>query len=178
MVYVKTYKVNRDIAPTLIDIMRKHGDIAAACVLTSDLKSSIVESVCKVFKRIQTDDIVEMVEEEKRVSDAKKLNIDVSWLEPLLEAVRKRKEANKHYGLCLEMKGGVIMAKRAAQKDLRDRRSELVAAKQRVEEAERCVAAMHLVGKNLTDRLHESESDLDSWANDPVVTLTRPRYGV
>ncbi|KAJ0693220.1 putative phospholipase [Helianthus annuus] len=160
MVYVKTYKVSRDIAPTLIDIMRKHGDIAAACVLTSDLKSSILESVCKIFRRIQTNDIVDMLEEEKRVSDAKKLNIDVSWLEPLFEDVRKRKEANKRYGLCLEMKVGIVMAKRVAQKDLRDRRAELVAAQERLEAAERRVAAMHLVEKNLTDRLHESESDL------------------
>ncbi|KAM0054864.1 putative phospholipase [Helianthus debilis subsp. tardiflorus] len=160
MVYVKTYKVSRDIAPTLIDIMRKHGDIAAACVLTSDLKSSILESVCRIYRRIQTNDIVDMLEEEKRVSDAKKLNIDVSWLEPLFEDVRKRKEANKKYGLCLEMKVGIVMAKRVSQKDLRDRRAELVAAQERLEAAERRVAAMYLVEKNLTDRLHESESDL------------------
>ncbi|XP_076950438.1 uncharacterized protein LOC143623400 [Bidens hawaiensis] len=73
IVSVEGYKVKQSVAAILKTILKKHGDIAAECLLKTDsMRSSILEAVCEVAMQIQANDITERVEDlESRVSDAK-----------------------------------------------------------------------------------------------------------
>ncbi|KAM0034816.1 putative histone acetyltransferase [Helianthus debilis subsp. tardiflorus] len=171
IVCVQGYKVKRNNATILEAIFKKHGDIAANCVFkTSSTRTHFLEVVCEVVRRIQTDDMVEMVEDiECQVSDAEAANVNVSWIRAHFEAFHKRKETSKKYSLLMEMKSNTVLVKQAAQMDLRERCAELVSAQERFKDAERCVRVLHLVEKNLNDDILESKSRLDSWVNHPVV---------
>lgn len=108
-------------------ILKKHGDIAADCVLKTDsMRSSILEIVCEVVKQIQGNDAFEKLEEiEKRVSDAKAVNIDVSWIEAHLETIQKRKEDIEMYTLLMKKKADHLLDENVAQINLRNRRVEV-----------------------------------------------------
>ncbi|XP_076928687.1 uncharacterized protein LOC143592719 [Bidens hawaiensis] len=149
-VYVKGYKVNRSVAPTLVEILKKHGDFARASKVNSVI-IFVIESVCKVYERIQTDDIMNMSEQEGVVSAAKALKMDVSWLEGLLDGARKRREANKEYGLWLETKTGIDLAERGFEKDMIGRCANLLEAHLLLKETSKFKEAMHIVGKHLND---------------------------
>ncbi|KAI3806921.1 hypothetical protein L1987_22839 [Smallanthus sonchifolius] len=71
------------------NVLAKHGDIAAECLFKTDsMRSSILEVVCEVVRRVQTNDVIEKMEEiESQVSDAEAANIDVSWLRPVKSTV-------------------------------------------------------------------------------------------
>ncbi|KAD6118773.1 hypothetical protein E3N88_10044 [Mikania micrantha] len=161
MICVHGYKVKQSNAPILEAIFKKHGDIAAECVFkTNSMRSSILEVVCEVVRRIQTNELVGKMDEiERQMSDAKAANIDVSWLQAHLEAIH----ISNKYNLLMEMKSNTILVNRAAQMDLRERCAELVAAQQQFEKAERCVRVLHLVEKNLNDNILESKDIIDSW---------------
>ncbi|KAL8260900.1 hypothetical protein R6Q59_024949 [Mikania micrantha] len=167
MICVRGYKVKESNAPILEAIFKKHGDIAAECVFkTNSVRSSILEVVCEVVKRIQTNEFVGKMDEiERQMSDAKAANIDVSWLQAHLEAIHISNKCN----LLMEMKSNTILVNRAAQMDLRERCAELVAALQQFQQAERCVRVLHLVEKNLNDNILESKAIIDSWVNHPVI---------
>ncbi|KAJ0617496.1 putative phospholipase [Helianthus annuus] len=171
IVCVQGYKVKRNNATILEAIFKKHGDIAANCVFkTSSTRTHFLEVVCEVVRRIQTDDMDEMVEDiECQVSDAEAANVNVSWIRAHFEAFHKRKETSKKYSLLMEMKSNTVLVKQAAQMDLRERCAELMSAKERIKDAERCVRVLHLVEKNLNDDILESKSKLDSWVDHPVV---------
>ncbi|KAJ0785302.1 putative phospholipase [Helianthus annuus] len=171
MVCVQGYKVKRNNATILEAIFKKHGDIAANCVFkTSSTRTHFLEVVCEVVRRIQTDDMDEMVEDiECQVSDAEAANINVSWIRAHFEAFHKRKETSEKCSLLMEMESNTILVKEAAQMDLRERCAELMNAQERFKNAERCVRVLHLVEKNLHDNILESKSKLDSWVDHPVV---------
>ncbi|XP_076898777.1 uncharacterized protein LOC143552442 [Bidens hawaiensis] len=168
IVSVEGYKVKQSVAVILKTILKKHGDIAAECVLKTDsMRSSIHEAVCEVVMQIQTIDITERVEDlESRVSDAKAAKIDVSWLEA---HIQKRKEDGEMYNSLTKMKASHLSDINAAEVNLRKRRAELEAAEERSREAKRRVEALRLVGKNLTDNFFESKAKIDSWVMDPTV---------
>ncbi|XP_076904823.1 uncharacterized protein LOC143560399 [Bidens hawaiensis] len=153
MVCVQGYTVKQSSATILEAILKKHGDIAANCVLKTDsMRSSILETLCELVKQIKANDVPEKLQEiEKRVSDAKAINIDVSWLEAHLEIVQKRKEYTEMYSLLVKKKADHLLDKKAAQINLRNRRAELAAAEERSKEAKRRVELLQLVAKNLTD---------------------------
>ncbi|XP_076883840.1 uncharacterized protein LOC143532774 [Bidens hawaiensis] len=149
-VYVKGYRVDRSIAPTLVEILKKHGDFARASKVNSVI-IFVVESVCKVYERIQTNDVMNMSEEEGVVSAAKALKMDVSWLEGLLDGSRKRRDANKEYGLWLETKACIDLAERGFEKDMIRGRAKLLEAHRQLKETLKFKEAMHIVGKHLND---------------------------
>ncbi|KAJ0445124.1 putative phospholipase [Helianthus annuus] len=159
MVRVRGYKVNRSIAPTLEHIFNEHGDIAARCQFSSSVKAFFLESVCKVFKQIQTNDIEKLSEVKAVLSDLKAAKIDVAWLEALLEAVRKKKEANKQYCLSLEVKIGIMRVKNSFEIDVRRGRAQLVALREQIKEAQKGADAMRLVEKYLDDTRKDLEAD-------------------
>ncbi|KAJ0804269.1 putative transcription factor/ chromatin remodeling BED-type(Zn) family [Helianthus annuus] len=171
VVCIQGYKVKRSNATILEAIIKKHGDIAVNCVFKTDsVRSSILEVVCEVVRRIQTDNVIEIGEDiERQLSDAEAANINVSWIRAHFEAFNKRKETSKTYSLLTEMKLNTVLVKRAAQMDLRDKSAKLVAAQEEFQKIERCVRVLHLVEKNLNDNILESKSKLDSWVKPPVV---------
>ncbi|XP_022010974.1 dentin sialophosphoprotein isoform X6 [Helianthus annuus] len=171
VVCIQGYKVKRSNATILEAIIKKHGDIAVNCVFKTDsVRSSILEVVCEVVRRIQTDNVIEIGEDiERQLSDAEAANINVSWIRAHFEAFNNRKETSKTYSLLTEMKLNTVLVKRAAQMDLRDKSAKLVAAQEEFKKVERCVQVLHLVEKNLNDNILESKSKLDSWVKPPVV---------
>ncbi|KAJ0617505.1 putative phospholipase [Helianthus annuus] len=170
-VCVQGYTVKRDVAKILEAIFEKHGDIADKCVIkTKSLRSPILEAVCEVVKWIQVNDVLDKLEDiENRLSDIKALNIDVSWLQTRLDAIRKRKAVSEEYNLLIEMKANALSAKKAAQICLRKRRAELADAQEQSKRAKRCVDVLHLVGANLIDHFFKSEAKMNSWVKDAVV---------
>ncbi|MFS7909866.1 putative phospholipase [Helianthus anomalus] len=170
-VCVQGYTVKRDVAKILEAIFEKHGDIADKCVIkTNCLRSPILEAVCEVVKWIQVNDVIDKLEDiENRLSDIKAVNIDVSWLQTRLDAIRKRKEVSEEYNLLMEMKANTLSAKKAAQICLRKRRAELADAQEQSKKAKRCVDVLHLVGANLIDHLFKSKAKMKSWVKDAVV---------
>ncbi|XP_076898776.1 uncharacterized protein LOC143552439 [Bidens hawaiensis] len=168
IVCVEGYKVKQSVANVLKAILETHGDIAAECVLKTDsMRSSILEAVCEVAMQIQANDITERMEDlEIRVSDAKAVNIDVSWLEA---HIQKRKEASEMYNFLMKMKANHLSDINAAEVNLRKRRAELEAAEERSRDAKRRVEALRLVGKNQADNFFESKAKIDSWVMDLIV---------
>lgn len=158
------------VAPVLESIFKKHGDIAAECVFKSiSVRSSLLEVICEVARQIQTDSYTEKMEEiECQVSDAEAANVNVSWLRAHFLAIHKRKEAVKKSSLLMETKVNTILVNRAAQKDLREKCTELVSTQERFEKAERCVRVLHLVEENLNNNILESEAEKDLWVKQPV----------
>ncbi|KAK1413127.1 hypothetical protein QVD17_34894 [Tagetes erecta] len=163
IICVQGYKVKRSIATILEDVFKKHGDIAANCTFKTDsVRSSFLEVICEVVRLIQTDEIIEKLEEiECQVSDAEAANINVSWLQSHLEAIHKMKEAGKNYSLLVETKANTILVKKSAQAVLRETSAALVAAQRRFKKAERCVRVLHLVEKNLSDGILESRDKIE-----------------
>ncbi|KAL9996536.1 putative transcription factor homeobox-WOX family [Helianthus debilis subsp. tardiflorus] len=108
IVCVQGYKVKRSNATILEAIFKKHGDIAVNCVFKTDsVRSSILEVVCEVVRRIQTDNVIEIGEDiERQLSDAEAANINVSWIRAHFEAFNKRKETSKTYSLLIKHRFG------------------------------------------------------------------------
>ncbi|KAI3763264.1 hypothetical protein L1987_53718 [Smallanthus sonchifolius] len=168
IVSVQGYKVKQSIAQILETVFKKHGDIAAKCIFkTTSVRSSILEVVCEVVRRIQTNNVTEKMEEiECQVLVAEAANVDVSWLRAHFEAI-----------LLMEMKANTILVKRAAQMDLRESCAELLAAQERFKEARRCARVLHLVEKNLNDNILESKAKLDVAGlqpNEKLAKVDRP----
>lgn len=173
MILVQGYKVKQSVAPILEAIFKKHGDIVANCVFKSaSVRSSFLEEVCEVVRRIQTRDIIEKMEEiECQVSDIEVASIDVSWLRAHLKAFHKMQEATKKSSLLMEMKASTILVKRAAEKDLRESCLKLLSAKEQFEKADRCVRVLQLVEKNLNKNILESKAEIELWVEQPIMIM-------
>ncbi|XP_071698851.1 uncharacterized protein [Rutidosis leptorrhynchoides] len=174
MTRVHGYKIKKTNAPILEAIFKKHGDIASNCVVkTASVRESILEVVCEVVKRIQTNDfktiISDMEEIEMQVLDAEATNMNVAWLRTHLEAVHKRNAAQTQSTLLVKMKTNTSLVKRAAKMDLEERHIELVTAQEEYKKAERCVQVLDLVETKLNDKFLESEAENDSWLKDSVL---------
>ncbi|GKB80829.1 phospholipase-like protein, partial [Tanacetum coccineum] len=171
---VHGYKVTNINAPILEAIFKKHGDIASDCVFkTASVRESILEVVCDVVRKIQTNDvktiISEMDEIDRQVSGAEVNKINVSWLRAHLESIHKRNDALKKYSAHIKMKENTSLVTRAAKIDLDQKRIELLSAQQRSEEADRCVKVLHLVEQKLNDDILESKAEGNKWAIQPII---------
>ncbi|PWA89488.1 phospholipase-like protein [Artemisia annua] len=174
MTHVQGYKVKKINGPILEAIFKKHGDIASDCVVkTASLRESILEVVCEVVKRIQTNDVAtivsDMEEIEMQVLDAEATNMKVAWLRAHLEAIQKRTAAQKMSTSIVKMKANTTLVKRAAKMDLEERRIELLTAQEQFEKAERCVEVLDLVEMKLNDNFVESEAEKDLWPEQPIL---------
>nr|GFB67573.1 hypothetical protein [Tanacetum cinerariifolium] len=68
MTHVQGYKVKKINAPILEAIFKKHGDIASDCVLkTASVRESILQVVCEVVKRIQTNDVATIISDMEEI---------------------------------------------------------------------------------------------------------------
>ncbi|GKC15614.1 phospholipase-like protein [Tanacetum coccineum] len=174
MTHVQGYKVKKINAPILEDIFKKHGDIASDCVVkTASVRESILEVVCEVVKRIQTNDVATIVSDmeqiETQVLDAEATNMKVAWLRAHLEAIQKRNAAQKKSTLIVKMKANTSLVKRAAKTDLEERRIELLTAQERFDKAEKCVKVLDIVEMKLNDNFVESEAEKDLWPEQPIL---------
>ncbi|GJU25160.1 ribonuclease H-like domain-containing protein [Tanacetum coccineum] len=100
IICVQGYKVKNVFAPILEAIFKKHGDIAATCVFkSSSAREFILEVVCEVVTKIQTNDVTNIIsgidEIKSQVYTAEAANFNVSWLRVSLNDIRKRNEAGK-----------------------------------------------------------------------------------
>ncbi|GKB27225.1 phospholipase-like protein [Tanacetum coccineum] len=174
MTHVQGYMVKKINAPILEAIFKKHGDIASDCVLkTASVRESILQVVCEVVKRIQTNDVAtivsDMEEIETQVLDAEATNMKVAWLRAHLEAIQKRIAAQKTSTSIVKMKANTTLVKRAAKMDLEERRIELLTAQERFDKAEKCVKVLDLVEMKLNDNFVESEAEKDLWPEQPLL---------
>ncbi|GKA82208.1 phospholipase-like protein, partial [Tanacetum coccineum] len=174
MTHVQGYKVKKIHAPILEAIFKKHGDIATDCVVkTASVRESILEVVCEVVKRIQTNDVAtivsDMKEIEMQVLDAEATNMKVAWLRAHLEAIHKRNAAQKKSTSIVKMKANTSLVKRAAKLDLEERRIELLTAQERFNKAEKCVKVLDLVEMKLNDNFVESEAEEDLGPEQPIL---------
>ncbi|GJZ27320.1 phospholipase-like protein [Tanacetum coccineum] len=173
MTHVQGYRVQKINAPILEAIFKKHGDIASDCVVkTASVRESILEVVCEVVKRIQTNDVATLISDmdeiETQVLDAEATNMKVAWLRAHLEAIQKRTAAQKNSTLIVKMKANTTLVKRAAKMDLEERRIELLTAQERFDKAKKCVKVLDLVEMKLDDDFVESEAEKDSWPEQPI----------
>ncbi|GJZ30068.1 phospholipase-like protein [Tanacetum coccineum] len=174
MTDVQGYRVKKINAPILEAIFKKHGDIASDCVVkTASVRESILEVVCEVVKRIQTNDVATLISDmneiETQVLDAEVTNMKVAWLRAHLEAIQKRTAVQKESTLIVKMKANATLVKRAAKTDLEERRMELLTAQERFDKAEKCVKVLDLVEMKLNDNFVESEAEKDSWPEQPIL---------
>ncbi|GJR12860.1 phospholipase-like protein [Tanacetum coccineum] len=147
---VEGYKVKDINAPILETILKKHGDIAAKCVFTDSMRTSLLEVVCEIVRLIETNDIISKMEEiNNQLTVAEASKIDVSWLRVHLETILQRNEAQVKKTSLMEMTTNTMLVKRAARTDLKERYDKLVAAQIRFKEAKRCVKVLDLVEKKL-----------------------------
>ncbi|PWA76334.1 phospholipase-like protein [Artemisia annua] len=110
-------------------------------VKTASVRESILEVVCEVVKRIQTNDVAtiisDMEEIEMQVLDAEATNMKVAWLRAHLEAIHKRNAAQKTSTSIVKMKANTTLVKRAAKMDMEERWIELLTAQEQFEKAEK-----------------------------------------
>ena len=96
---VQGYNVKDINAPILETILKKHGDIAAKCVFTDSMRTSLLEVVCDIVRLIETDNVTNIIskmeEIKNQVTVAEASKINVSWLHVHLETILKRNEAQK-----------------------------------------------------------------------------------
>ncbi|GJS97101.1 hypothetical protein Tco_0804069 [Tanacetum coccineum] len=142
-------------------------------VKTASVRESILEVVCEVVKRIQTNDVATLISDmneiETQVLDAEVTNMKVAWLRAHLEAIQKRTAVQKESTLIVKMKANATLVKRAAKTDLEERRMELLTAQERFDKAEKCVKVLDLVEMKLNDNFLESEAEKDSWPEQPIL---------
>ena len=173
IICVQGYKVKSINAPILKAIFKKHGDIAAKCVFPDAMRTYLLEAVCEIVGRIETNDvrtIISMLEEiESQVSVAEVAKINVAWLRAYLDTIHKMNEAQKRTTSLLEMKTNTTLVKMAAKTDLKESYDEFVAARNRLIKAKKCVKVLELVEKKLNNNLLESKSEKDLWARQPVI---------
>ncbi|PWA55246.1 phospholipase-like protein [Artemisia annua] len=174
MICVQGYKVKNINAPILESIFRSHGDIAAKCVFTDAVvRTSLLEAICEIARRIKTNDVTNIIskmeEIESQVSAAEASKINVSWLQPHLETIRKRNEAQKNKTLLMEMKKNTTLIKMAAKTDLKERCDEFVAASNRLVKANKCVKVLELVEKKLTNDVLEFKAEKDLFVGQPIL---------
>nr|GEW08024.1 phospholipase-like protein [Tanacetum cinerariifolium] len=141
---VQGYTVKNINAPILESIFKKHGDIAATCVFkTSSARESILDAVCEVVRKIQTNDVTaiisDMDEIKSQVSGAEAIKMNVAWLRAHLEAIHRRAEAKKSCSLLMKMNANTSLVTRAAEMDLKEILSELTTVQERFEKAKGCV---------------------------------------
>ncbi|GJV48181.1 phospholipase-like protein [Tanacetum coccineum] len=127
------YKVKNVFAPILEAIFKKHGDIAATCVFkSSSAREFILEVVCEVVTKIQTNDVTNIIsgidEIKSQVYTAEAANFNVSWLRVSLNDIRKRNEAGKKVTMLMGLKSNTTLVLRAAGTDRKERHANLVAA--------------------------------------------------
>nr|GEY75546.1 phospholipase-like protein [Tanacetum cinerariifolium] len=172
---VQGYEVKKSIAPILEAIIKKHGDIASDCVFkTPTVRASILEVICEVVGRIQTNDVAdtisEMEEMQCQVSAAEANKINVSWLRQHLDAIQKKTETKEKCSLLMKGKASISLVNRAAERDFEETQIELLSAQEKFKKAERCVEVLKLVEKKLHDSfLEESKAASDSWIIQPVL---------
>ncbi|XP_071697055.1 uncharacterized protein [Rutidosis leptorrhynchoides] len=174
MAIVHGYKIKKSNAPILEAIFKKHGDIASNCVVkASCVRESVLDIVCEVVKRIQTNDfatiISDMEDIEMQMLDAEAINMNVVWLRTHLEAFHKKNASQRQSTLLVEMKANTRLVKRAAKMDLEETRIELATAQEKFKKAERCVEVLDLVETKLNDKFLESEGEKDLWLKDSVL---------
>ncbi|GKB25794.1 phospholipase-like protein [Tanacetum coccineum] len=128
---IQGYKVKNVNAPIFEAILKKHGDIAATCVFPdAALRTSLLDAVCEIVGRIETNDVISQMEEiESQLSAAEAAKINVSWLRASLNAIYKKNEAVEKVTLLMEMKTNTLLAKRAASYDLVAAENQLAEAK-------------------------------------------------
>ncbi|KAM0001916.1 putative sister chromatid cohesion protein Pds5 [Helianthus debilis subsp. tardiflorus] len=163
-VCVQGYQVKESNADILEAVFRKHGDITADCIFeTRFMRSSILEAVCEVVRRIQTNEVVEKMEDTERlVSDAEAVHVDVAWLRPHLEAIRKKTECLERSNKLRETRKHALLVEAGVRKDLIETSAEVVAALERVGQTERLVNVLTVFEKNLDEKLLECKAELDS----------------
>ncbi|KAK9066052.1 hypothetical protein SSX86_015454 [Deinandra increscens subsp. villosa] len=148
IICIQGYKVKRSNATILEGIFKKHGDIAANCILkTLSARAYHLEVICEVVRQIQTQDLIEMGEDiECQLSDAEAVNINVSWIRAHFEAIHKSKKTSENLSLLMAMKENMILIIQAAEMDRAKRSLELSAA-------DKCVRVLHLFQQNLNDNI-------------------------
>ncbi|PWA55245.1 phospholipase-like protein [Artemisia annua] len=170
---VQGYTVKDINAPILESIFKKHGDIAAKCVFTDSMRTSLLEVVCEIVRLIETNDVtniiskMEEITSQVRVAEASEIN--VSWLQVHLETILKRNEAQKKKTLLVEMKTNTMLVKRAARTDLKERYAKLVAAQIQFEEAKRCLKVLDSVEKKLSNDLSEFKAEKNFSVGQPII---------
>ncbi|XP_071735733.1 uncharacterized protein [Rutidosis leptorrhynchoides] len=134
---IEGYNVECSIAPILRAIFSKHGDIAANCSLQApSMRALYLTVVCKIVRRIQNNDAIEIEEIESELSDAEAANINVSWIRAHLDATNKRKKAIEESVLVMETMKNIIRVKGGAKMDLKETQMELMAAQLDLRKAE------------------------------------------
>lgn len=155
-------------APLLRAIFAKHGDIAAHCLYKSAaVRASLLEVVCDIVKRLQSNTIESIISElqaiENEVSDAEAAKLQVSWLQQYLKKIREVEEVGQRSLLLKDIKANTILVTKAAKRDLEQKQLELVAAQERLREAERCVKALACVAEKISNDILDSEAKESSW---------------
>nr|GEX20582.1 phospholipase-like protein [Tanacetum cinerariifolium] len=142
-------------------------------IKTASVRESILEVVCEVVKRIQTNDVAtivsDMEEIEMQVLDAEATNMKVAWLRAHLEAIQKRNATQTKSTLIVKTKANTTLVKRAAKLDLEERRTEIVTAQERFDKAEKCVKVLDLVEMKLNDNFVESQAEKDLWPEQAIL---------
>lgn len=148
--------MKNSLAPILEAVFMKHGDIAAECIFKkASVRAFFLGIVCEVVMQLQTNDdrtiISKMEEMETDVSEVEAANIHVSWL-------RSHLEARKTSSLMMETKAKMSSLKKAAKMEVREIRTEFMAAKERLKKAKRIVKVLDLVHKKLKTNIHEGHT--------------------
>ncbi|PWA94383.1 phospholipase-like protein [Artemisia annua] len=171
IISVQGYKVKSINAPILEAIFKKHGNIAAKCVFPDAMRTYLLEAVCEIVRRIETNDVSNIIsnmeEIENHVSVAEVAKVNVAWLQAYLDTIHKMNEAQKKSTSLLETKTKTSLVKMAAKTDLKETYDEFVAARSHLIKAKKCVKV--LVEKKLNNNLLESKAEKDSWGRQPVI---------
>ncbi|KAL9996535.1 putative sister chromatid cohesion protein Pds5 [Helianthus debilis subsp. tardiflorus] len=167
VICLQGYKVKQSYAPILEAIFNKHGDIAANCVFkTSSARTYFLEVVCEIVERIQTTDMIEIVEDiEGQLLDVEVANINVSWIRAHIEAFHKGNEAR----MVMKTKANLTLVKMPARRDLEMRYAKFLAARERFEKADKCMQVLHLVEKKLNDSILDTKGAKDLYVKQPLL---------
>ncbi|KAF5817057.1 putative phospholipase [Helianthus annuus] len=167
IICLQGYKVKQSYAPILEAIFNKQGDIAANCVFkTSSAKTYFLEVVCEIVRRIQTTDMIEIVEDiEGQLLDVEVANINVSWIRAHIEAFHKGNEAR----MLMKTKANLTLVKIPARRDLEMRYAKFLAARERFEKADKCMQVLHLVEKKLNDSILDTKDAKDLYVKQPLL---------
>ncbi|XP_057768947.1 uncharacterized protein LOC130988974 [Salvia miltiorrhiza] len=150
---VEGYKVKKEVAPLLKAIFNKYGDIAKESSFSTELRSSILDLVCTIYKRLEGSKLMQLTALELesmlgQIGDLKLVKVDVGWLHERLEQISKARQ---------------LYDGASTLEDLKARSVGVICEKQRaVQKCEEELQACMAEAMKLQERLHQEKEELDA----------------
>ncbi|OMO76160.1 Phospholipase-like protein [Corchorus capsularis] len=161
---VGSYFVRPGLAPILHRIMKKHGDIAQNCLVTSPtMRTCMLEVICSAIQELQSLSLdslqghhLESLDTD--IADAEKKNLDVKWLRNLHDELTEALHFTEHYKALEASKTELISKAESIEKTLDSKLAEMQSVQSEIELLECNLKNKAVETGNLESTVHDVKS--------------------